>query len=377
MVRKQVKTVKRSRGIPKNQSSPRPHLGSTKIIGRDEEKTQILTFFKTTTTLKKGGCLYISGSPGTGKTALVTELLHSFPFLTPPLYLNCMELTSPQVIFSTVYHHFFLSSKTKKKNVGQNDVELKLSRLKNPITIVLDEIDHLYAHHRPILYTLFEWSLKPNVALIGIANSLDLTDRLLPFLALKKCSPTCLRFPAYSVASLQAVLQARFPHWSSSVLHFIASKVASHSSDVRKALAMCHTAQQHAGDAPAVTLSHVSKSGPFPKLKHLPFPAQLALISLVKLPTAKVSKLAWYEHTRRVAETIGVPPPSVSELHEIAMHLETLGLIHLPKTKQPPTVSLTLSKEEITRGLASTLTSSSTTLHQVIEQVLKSIPTPC
>ena len=44
------------------------------IIGRETEKEFITRFFKERINSKKGGALYISGNPGTGKTAVTEEI---------------------------------------------------------------------------------------------------------------------------------------------------------------------------------------------------------------------------------------------------------------------------------------------------------------
>ena len=41
---------------------------------------------------------------------------------------------------------------------------------------------------------------------IGIANSIDLTERALPALKLRGCTPALLAFPAYSTAQVTAIL---------------------------------------------------------------------------------------------------------------------------------------------------------------------------
>lgn len=47
---------------------------------------------------------------------------------------------------------------------------------------MLDEIDQLINKKQSVLYTVFEWPLraKSKIVLVGIANALDLTDRVLP-----------------------------------------------------------------------------------------------------------------------------------------------------------------------------------------------------
>jgi cell division control protein 6 len=48
--------------------------------------------------------------------------------------------------------------------------------------LVLDEIDQLESKNQDVLYTVFEWPALAcsRLALVGIANTLDLTDRVLP-----------------------------------------------------------------------------------------------------------------------------------------------------------------------------------------------------
>ncbi len=53
----------------------------------------------------------------------------------------------------------------------------------------MDEIDRLVTKDQDVLYKLFEWPTmeRSTVVLIGIANALDLTDRVLPRLKAKNC----------------------------------------------------------------------------------------------------------------------------------------------------------------------------------------------
>lgn len=116
--------------------------------------------------------------------------------------------------------------------------------------LVLDEMDQLDSKSQEVLYTIFEWPYLPNsrVCLIGkivvhlsphmcelflltifytkrvildvclpvnfnplgIANALDLTDRILPRLQAKPhCRPKLLNFPPYSREELNAIVQDR------------------------------------------------------------------------------------------------------------------------------------------------------------------------
>jgi len=61
---------------------------------------------------------------------------------------------------------------------------IKYGTLPDPMLciLVLDEIDQLESKNQDVLYTVFEWPAlaSSRLALVGIANTLDLTDRVLP-----------------------------------------------------------------------------------------------------------------------------------------------------------------------------------------------------
>lgn len=81
-----------------------------------------------------------------------------------------------------------------------------------PRLLVLDEMDQLDSKAQDVLYTIFEWPYLPRsrLCLIGIANALDLTDRILPRLqARPHCRPQLLHFPPYSREELVAIVQDR------------------------------------------------------------------------------------------------------------------------------------------------------------------------
>jgi Cdc6-like AAA superfamily ATPase len=76
--------------------------------------------------------------------------------------------------------------------------------------IVLDEIDNLAKKSHADLVQLFLLPQQPGLQLllVGIANSIDLTERTLPELKLRMASPQLLCFPAYSTKQLGCILAA-------------------------------------------------------------------------------------------------------------------------------------------------------------------------
>ena len=76
----------------------------------------------------------------------------------------------------------FSSAKDAQKSVEEFVVDSK-----SPVLLVLDEIDQLDSKSQQVLYSVYELPHLANsmLTLIGIANALDLTDRILPRLKVR------------------------------------------------------------------------------------------------------------------------------------------------------------------------------------------------
>lgn len=72
--------------------------------------------------------------------------------------------------------------------------------------------------------------LKSRLILLGIANSLDLTERLLPGLEARGCKPRLVAFPTYNRNQITTVLEERLgslpgPVFAPKALEFCGRKV--------------------------------------------------------------------------------------------------------------------------------------------------------
>ena len=171
-----------------------------KLEAREKER-EILEQFLQQKVQKYLPCsMYISGNPGTGKSALVEEFLEEKKSLFRKnnihvVKINCMSVKEVKKIYHEIvvelggikldYSPAELNSSTAYELIRQciGDEYLLL---------VLDEVDSLArSSDNHILYGLFDWSVveNSNIGIIAIANSLDFTDRTLPRLMSKngKC----------------------------------------------------------------------------------------------------------------------------------------------------------------------------------------------
>ena len=206
-----------------------------KVVGRESERVAIQLFLQQTFGLfteapqrasslnveldgdAEAACLYVCGLPGTGKTALVRSVLNSLSESTSRssssvsvprvAFVNCMTLSHPRLIFGKV-----LQALGSNAAEGQSDAvaEQALSTLiregNQRILIVLDEMDHLLQSraHQNILYKIFSWTSNCSAAgahggsacsLIGIANSLDLTERFRTSAGQQRCFACIVALP--------------------------------------------------------------------------------------------------------------------------------------------------------------------------------------
>uniref|UniRef100_A0A096P5G5 Cell division control protein n=1 Tax=Papio anubis TaxID=9555 RepID=A0A096P5G5_PAPAN len=227
-----------------------------RLPAREREMDVIRSFLREHICGKKAGSLYLSGAPGTGKTACLSRILQDLKkelkgFKT--IMLNCMSLRSAQAVFPAIAQE--ICQEEVSKPAGKDmmrKLEKHMTAEKGPmIVLVLDEMDQLDSKGQDVLYTLFEWPRLSNsrLVLIGIANTLDLTDRILPRLqAREKCKPQLLNFPPYTRNQIVAILQDRLTQVSrdqvldNAAIQFCARKVSAVSGDVRKALDVCRRA---------------------------------------------------------------------------------------------------------------------------------------
>ncbi|XP_075417899.1 cell division control protein 6 homolog isoform X1 [Tenrec ecaudatus] len=227
-----------------------------RLPAREKEMDVIRNFLKEHICGKRAGSLYLSGAPGTGKTACLSRILRDLEkelkgFKT--IMLNCMSLKNAQAVFPAIAQEIYQEGGSRPAGKDMmRKLEKHVTAEKGPmIVLVLDEMDQLDSKGQDVLYTLFEWPWlsSSRLVLIGIANTLDLTDRILPRLqAVGKYKPQLLNFPPYTRNQITTILQDRLNQVSreqvldNAAIQFCARKVSAVSGDVRKALDVCRRA---------------------------------------------------------------------------------------------------------------------------------------
>jgi cell division control protein 6 len=235
-----------------------------RLVGRDEERTRLKTFLGRCAGPNPSGCIYVSGPPGTGKSAMVDEATRELVRECPAVRkasVNCMSIKSPKELYTTLLDQLLTSGTSPSEDgalAGLQKMFTPKKKSTDVFVVVLDEIDHILTLDPESLYRVFEWSLQKTsrLVLVGIANALDLTDRFLPRLKSRNLRPELLPFLPYSAAQIKTIITTRLrslvpeggptpgyiPFFHPAAIELCSRKVSSQTGDLRKAFEVCRRA---------------------------------------------------------------------------------------------------------------------------------------
>ncbi|XP_026491784.2 origin recognition complex subunit 1 [Vanessa tameamea] len=227
------------------------------LPGRENQMHEILSFVRSKLLHGVSGCMYISGVPGTGKTATVNSALKVLKEEQdlPDFQLvevNGMRIAEPRQAYVQIYKQL-----TGKSVVWEQACSLLEKRFQNPgprrtpTVLVVDELDALCNRRQDVLYSIMEWAAH-NTALLtvlAVANTMDLPERALAARVASRLGLTRLTFPPYTHTQLQCIVATRLvgANVTADAVQLIARKVAAVSGDARRALALCARALEIAG----------------------------------------------------------------------------------------------------------------------------------
>jgi len=232
---------------------------------RDKEMEEISTFVKDAIYNDQclGRCLYIHGVPGTGKTmsvlAVMRRLRSEFDSgaLRPYCFIeiNGLKLASPENIYKVIYEQLSGHRVGWKKALHYLTEHFsdgtKIGKQANqPIVLLIDELDLLLTRNQSVLYNILDWPTKPNsnLVIIGIANTMDLPEKLFPRIS-SRMGIQRLCFGPYNYRQLQEIITSRLKGinaFEDQAIEFASRKVAAMSGDARRALEICRRAAEFA-----------------------------------------------------------------------------------------------------------------------------------
>ncbi|KAL2407913.1 Origin recognition complex subunit 1 [Exophiala dermatitidis] len=205
-----------------------------------------------------GTCIYISGTPGTGKTATVREVVASlhqavlneelddFNFVE----INGMKVTEPHQSYSLLWEALKGDRVSPHNALSLLEQEFSHpSPRRIPCVVLMDELDQLVTKNQSVMYNFFNWPAMRHSRLIvlAVANTMDLPERTLSNKISSRLGLTRITFSGYTHTQLMEIISSRLQNVPGNIVdqdavQFASRKVAAVSGDARRALDICRRA---------------------------------------------------------------------------------------------------------------------------------------
>ncbi|RCI04432.1 Origin recognition complex, subunit 1 [Rhizopus stolonifer] len=248
---------------------------------REDEFFTIMGYVESAIQEATGACVYISGVPGTGKTATTLEVIRHLQHQaevekTIPEFdfveINGMKLTDPNQAYSILWE---CMDQQKKRYTAAHALQLleakfsKQNQDQKTTVVLMDELDLLVTKKQTVMYNFFDWPSRPRSKLIviAIANTMDLPERIMSNKVASRMGLTRITFEAYRYDQLYQIVQSRLEGidaFAKEAVEFAARKVSAVSGDARRALDICRRAveivETKLADQKHVTISIVDQA---------------------------------------------------------------------------------------------------------------------
>lgn len=228
------------------------------LPGREKEFATVYKYLEDAITDGTGACIYIAGTPGTGKTATVREVvaqlnnavlaeeLDDFNFVE----INGMKVTDPHQSYSLLWEA--LKGDRVSPSHALDLLEHEFSHpspRRIPCVVLMDELDQLVTKNQSVMYNFFNWPQLRHSRLIvlAVANTMDLPERTLSNKISSRLGLTTITFPGYDHRQLMSIITSRLEEVPGNIvdadaIQFAARKVAVVTGDARRALDICRRA---------------------------------------------------------------------------------------------------------------------------------------
>ncbi|KAK3749425.1 hypothetical protein RRG08_003274 [Elysia crispata] len=349
---------------------------------REKEFSDIFGFVESKIIDGTGGCMYISGVPGTGKTATVKEVmrlleaerdegsLHTFKFVE----VNGMRVTEPRQAYVEI-----LKALTGVKATADHAANMLDNMFthpaprSDPVVLLVDELDLLWTRKQDVMYNIFDWPTKEKAKLIvlAVANTMDLPERMMIKRVASRLGLTRMTFQPYSFRQLEQIVASRLKGlkvFDGDAVQLAARKVAAVSGDARRALDICRKAteiaEEKTSDSNKVTMMDINSaveqmfcSPKIMAIRNLSVQEQMFLRAVVAefqragIEEAQFSKL--YDQHQIICRFEGIHSPTMTEVAALCYRLGSIRLLlvepgHLDLSMR---VRLNVSQDDIMYAL--------------------------
>ncbi|XP_033097061.1 origin recognition complex subunit 1-like isoform X2 [Anneissia japonica] len=355
---------------------------------REAEFMDIYSFVEGKILDGTGGCMYISGVPGTGKTATVHEVVRCLNIGVDdgeiPAF-HCIEINGMRMTDPHQAPVQILKALTGQKATPEHAASLlekrfsSASKKREPVVLIVDELDLLWTRRQNVLYNIFDWPTRRHAKLvvIAIANTMDLPERIMMNRVASRLGLTRMTFQPYTFRQLHSIVMSRMKNlkaFDEDAIQLAARKVAALSGDARRALDICRRAteiaefsQESGRRAPLVGMPHIetalSEMFSSPKIvaiRQASEQEKILLRAVVNEFRASGLEEAVfyrvYEQHIALCRLEGKTPPCASELATLCFHLASCRLLLVENGRQDihQRIRLNISQDDVLYALRDT-----------------------
>ncbi|KAK9447797.1 P-loop containing nucleoside triphosphate hydrolase protein [Limtongia smithiae] len=221
---------------------------------REHEFEEIYGALESAIVSETGTCIYVSGTPGTGKTATVRSVVRYLKAHNDFLFaeINGMKIVQPIHAYEQLWQVISNQRVAAAHALRFLDNEFNNPKLiTKPVVVLMDELDQLVTKSQDVMYNFFNWPSLPDSKLIvvAVANIMDLPERTLSNKISSRLGLARIQFAGYTHQQLQIIIEDRLKHIPGSIVlpeavEFASRKVASVTGDARRALDICRRATE-------------------------------------------------------------------------------------------------------------------------------------